>query len=571
MPAPLRVSAARLTALLAVGCSDGMPPPDADGAVDASHDVDASRDLALPADRPDLAHDLGGEDGGPQAPSCALDPLVRFVDVAAEAGLGGVLAGGGPPGECFDDLIAGAATVADFDRDGDHDLFFPLPRGPDRLYRNEGNGTFVDVAEALGVAYEGPSAAAVFLDIDGDGDLDLFVSSGARETNRLYVHGPDGFTEEAVARGASVPLSSPFLCSYQVGVAAGDADGDGDLDLLLASWEDESGPASDRTRLLINEGGTFTDGTEATGIAFAGQAAHTPAFGDVDGDGVMDIAIASDWRRSRLYRGNGDGTFADVTEAAGVGTDENGMGSVLADLDQDGDLDWFVTSIYESRRGICDELWGDCDGNRLFLGNGDGAFVDATDAAGVRDGAWGWGAVAIDFDHDGDLDLLQENGSGLIGSFWDDAMRLFRNEGSMRFSERGCEHGLAIPGVGKSILPIDYDDDGDLDLFVARTFGEPLLLRNDGAHGRAWLRVRLDQPGPNPDGVGATVVVEGGERALRRGIHLNPGFGGPAAPEAHFGLGDHEGTVSVVVRWPDGATQRVEDVSVGQLLRVERE
>ncbi len=319
---------------------------------------------------------------------------------------------------------------------------------------------------------------------------------------------------------------------------------------------------------MINEGGVFTDGTEAAGIDPNGRAGFSPAFADVNGDGVMDIAIAADWGRSRLYLGRGDGTFDDVTETAGVGTDENGMGSVLEDLDQDGDLDWFVTSIFNDES--CDEPIGACTGNRLYLGEGDGTFTDGTDAAGVRDGGWGWGAVAVDFDHDGDLDLLHENGQGLIGAYWDDALRLFRNDGEMRFREIACAYGLAYPGADKGIVPFDLENDGDLDLFVARSFDDPLLFRNDGADDRAWLRVRLSQSGANPSGVGATVTVDADGVTQTRRIHLDPGYGSPAAPEAHFGFGAHEGTVDVRVRWPDGTEQTVAGVDARQRLLVTR-
>lgn len=546
-----------LLGLIALGCGGDDAGADAgDLAVDAAvaPDLPAPSDAGLRRDAPPI--------------ECAPDPVVQFVEIGRAAGLGGVLAT--VAGECDDALLAGGALVADVDGDGRDDLFYPQPQGPDRLFRNRGDGTFVDVAPALGLDHAGPSAAAVFFDLEGDGDRDLFVTSGARAPNRLYVRGPDGsFTEEAAARGVDLPLSSPFLCSYQVGVAAGDADGDGDLDLLVASWEPFEGPSSDRTRLLINEGGTFTDGTEAAGIDPDGRAGFSPAFADLNGDGVMDIAIAADWGRSRLYLGRGDGSFEDVTATAGVGTDENGMGSVIEDLDQDGDLDWFVTSIFDDES--CDEPVGACTGNRLYLGAGDGTFTDGTDAAGVRDGGWGWGAIAIDYDHDGDLDLIHENGQGLIGAYWDDALRLFRNDGALTFTEVACAHGVAFPGSGKGVVPIDLEGDGDLDLFVARTFEAPLLFRNDGASERPWLRVRLSQPGANPDGVGATVSVAAGGTVRRRLVHLNPGYGSPGAPEAHFGLGDHDGPVEVRVRWPDGHEQSLSAVPTRQRLLVTRE
>ncbi len=232
-------------------------------------------------------------------------------------------------------------------------------------------------------------------------------------------------------------------------------------------------------------------------------------------------------------------------------------------------MDWFVTSIFDDVS--CDQPFGECTGNRLYVGNGDGTFLDGTAAAGVVDGGWGWGAVAVDFDHDRDLDLIEVNGVGLTGPYWDDVPRVFRNRGDLTFAEAACAHGLAHPGVSKGIVPIDIEGDGDLDLFVGRSFEDPLLFRNDGASERPWLQVRLSQPGPNPDGVGARVSVEGAGAPMHRQIHLNPGYGSVGAPEAHFGLGDHEGPVDVVVRWPDGSLQRVTAVASKQRLTIVRE
>lgn len=568
--------------LLVIACGDDGGDPDlgVDGGADMGAEVDgAVRDGGLdlgPRDfgpPPDLGLDLGYE-----PPSCPADSgggSPFFVDVAAAAGIDGVYAEAATIGECYDDLAGGSVTIADYDGDDDLDVFYPRPTSTDRLFQNQGDGTYVDVAPALGLDYAGASSAAVFFDIEGDGDLDLYVTSGDRETNRLYVASPSGFTEEAASRGLDLPLSSPFLCSFQVGIAVADAEGDGDLDVLIAAWEERTGPEVDRTRLLINDGtGHFTDRTTEAGIREAGHGAFTPAFADVDGDGLLDIAITADWGRSALYRNRGDGTYEDITESAGVGTDENGMGSAIADLDGDGDLDWFVTSIFHETR--CETpLWG-CTGNRLYVGNGDGTFVDRTTESGVRDGHWGWGIAAVDFDHDGDLDLIHENGMTDGDLEFEQALpRLFRNDGDLTFTEVGCDHGFDRATAGRAVVPFDHDDDGDLDLLIVRSFEAPALMRNDGGNDGSWLRLRLSQPGKNPRAVGAIVTLsfpgEPERESVRRDIHLNPGFGSPGPPEAHFGLGEHEGPVDLSIRWPDGTTQSATGVSVRQRLTITRE
>jgi hypothetical protein len=157
----------------------------------------------------------------------------------------------------------------------------------------------------------------------------------------------------------------------------------------------------------------------------------------LNNDGHLDLAIAGDFHTSRLFWNNGDGTFTDGTLSAGVGTEENGMGSTIADFNNDGHMDWFVTSIhntYDDNPGN----WG-TTGNRLFRNNGDQTFTDVTTAAGVRDGDWGWASSAFDYDNDGHLDIVMTNGFPVTGQevdFANDPMRLFRNNGDGTFSSR---------------------------------------------------------------------------------------------------------------------------------------
>jgi len=260
--------------------------------------------------------------------------------------------------------------------------------------------------------------------------------------------------------------------------------------------------------------------------------------------------------------------FTNDTLAANVGTDENGMGSDVADIDGDGDLDWFVTAIWDT--DACDNTWG-CTGNRLYLNDGNGVFTDGTDAAGVRDGAWGWGAAMVDWDNDGDVDILHTNGFP-DPAFTGDETRVFDNDGYGVFTDVACEVGAGIPGQGRALIPFDYDNDGDLDLLNVLADAPPVLLRNDGAEANSWLRVRVSEPG-NPFGMGAQVWVTptAGGPSMRRDVHANTGFVGMRPLEAHFGLGGHEADLDEVrVVWPDGAETLVNAVSPRQILDITR-
>ena len=164
-----------------------------------------------------------------------------------------------------------------------------------------------------------------------------------------------------------------------------------------------------RSALYLNDGtGHFTDATESYDLPLDEIVAFTGVFHDLDGDGWVDLTITGDTCTSRVYRSVEGERFEDITAELGVGTDENGMGSVVTDVNGDGVADWFITSISYPNDGAC--VVQGCSGNRLFLGDGDGRFVDATDELGVRDGAWGWGAAIEDFDNDGVPEITMANG-----------------------------------------------------------------------------------------------------------------------------------------------------------------
>ena len=472
--------------------------------------------------------------------------------------------------------MSGGAAAGDYDRDGWVDLAVTRLDASVILFRNSGDGSFEDVTTSAGLQDNVGTNGVAWSDIDNDGDLDLYLSVIGGTRFYLYINdGAGGFTEEGEIRGAD--LQSAFD-HYGYSVTFGDYDLDGWLDIHTTEWgvpwaDSEN---SVHSALLRNEGsgapGHFQNVTVEAGVEIGKgitQFAFTSSLTDLDADGWPDLAMAADYGTSQLFWNNGDGTFSNGTVAAGVGTDKNGMGSAIGDYDGDGVLDWFVTSILETKPG------SERDGNRLYRNLGDRRFADVTDEAGVRDGAWGWGASFFDYDNDGDLDLVMTNGMSFpLGSELEliTPMRFWRNDGGV-FSEVGAETGLTDEGLGKGLLTFDYDRDGDLDLFVINNAGHPVLYRNDGGNENSWLRVKTVGELSNRDGIGAVVTVEalaGGAKQVRE---ITPGnhFLSQSELTAHFGLGRQSDPVSrVVVQWPSGIDQIFEDVPVNsELVAVE--
>ncbi len=510
-----------------------------------------------------------------------------FVDRTQEAGLGYLQhrypdSGPGAVAD-FQTYFSGGAAAGDYDNDGHVDLYVTRMDATDILFRNLGDGTFADAtAAAFGTPRNLKSNGCAWGDIDNDGDLDLYVTTLFSTGYLLYINdGDGGFREESYQRGAKVfSIDSHFGQS----VAFGDYDLDGFLDFHVTEWRyaaQNPGGRPHNNRLLRNLGaaqpGHFTDVTVAAGVATddltpflpeADSQGYAPRFSDIDHDGWPDLLLTSDHGTSRLFWNDGDGTFTDGTEAAGVGTDQFGMGSAVGDFDMDGDLDWFVSSIYEAFSPIARS------GNRLYRNDGGRAFSDATDAAGVRDGGWGWGASFADFDHDGDLDLIQTNGADFpfypenSAGFEDDPTRLWRNDGSGGFDEVAAAAGVVDTAAGKGLLTFDYDGDGDLDVFIVNNGGAPVLYENTGADGSDWLIIRPVGTRSNRQGLGArvSVVPESGDAPLVREVSGGSNFLGQDEVMAHFGLGEIAGDTVATVRieWPGGAVQTLCEVPINQ-------
>lgn len=522
------------------------------------------------------------------------DTFGGFLEVTTEAGVGYVHHSPRAAPNCLFDLLGnvgafceperqtGGAAAGDADGDGWIDLFVTRLDAPDLLFRNLGNRSFEEISEAAGLsAFDLQSNGALWIDVDLDGDLDLYVTTiGTGPPNdRFYLFVNDGqghFSESALARGLALPRGDDGAGQS---IAAGDYDRDGWPDLYVTEWMLlGSGDPPGRNRLLRNQGasapGHFEDVTEASGTSIhvpltGGSWGFAPSFTDLDGDGWPDLLVAADFGRSRLFWNRGDGSFEDGTQGAGVGTEENGMGSTLGDYDGDGDLDWFVTSIFDADGSEAN--WGE-SGNRLYRNEGARSFSDATDEAFVRDGDWGWGTAFFDADNDGDLDLTMTNGvdygseGGAEAQFRDDPMRFWSNDGAGAMSEQGASVGLDATGSGKGLLVFDYDRDGDLDVFVANNATGGQLFQNQGSSGNDWLRVDVLAAAPASPALGARVelVSQPGAEAQVRHIGSVSHFLGQSEATAHFGLGEGPGPPvhEVRVTWPaTGDVEVLHDVA----------
>jgi tetratricopeptide (TPR) repeat protein len=568
----------------------------------------------------------------PLAALCAAEassPTPRFDEVAREAGIRH--RHGKPVLDAkLDNVmpwvssVGAAAAAADYDRDGRVDLFVTnsAKGAPNFLYRNLGDGTFAEVARQAGVAdwndEGGVAMAAVWGDVDNDGWPDLFIVRWGRDL--LLANRGDGTFEEVTARRFR-RADGPPGTDWKNGNAAVffDYDLDGRLDLYVGNYfadfdlwhlattrimhDDFEKARNAGTNQLFHQeaDGSFRELAAAAGVDDVGWTLAVAA-GDLDNDGWPDLYSANDFGPDQLFVNRRDGSFANLSaRALGIDT-RKGMNVDFGDVNGDGWLDVYVTNITTE-----DYLQ---EGNMLWLNDGAGAdgeltFTDVAAETGTYDGGWGWGAKFFDADNDGDLDLFAANGFISAGpeNYWYDlasftiqdrdpaeaanwppigdrtfsgyeAKRFWLNEDGATFTERAAEAGLASDRDGRGVVVFDYEDDGDLDLFLANQGQEPQLFRNRGTPGHHWLSVLLSADpatGTNRDAVGARVWVETPAGRQLRERDGGNGYAGQSDPRLFFGLGEHATVERLTVRWPDGGVQEMTAVAADRLLEIRQD
>lgn len=503
-------------------------------------------------------------------------------------------------------MFTGGIAVGDVNGDCLPDIYLPTgDLGPDQLFLNQPGGHFVDVSAAWGLTETEFSNGAALVDLDGDGDLDLVVTNIVHPSlpsiagRRL---GPQASETPTVYRNIS---NTRFELWPDAGFAAigtswslafADYDLDGDLDGVSTHWRGAGigGPPPNHLwrQDQSKDGPIFVAADEDAALAsFTGKSdfTFTSIFSDIDMDGYPDLLVAADFENSEVFANTGSGSFHRVTQRSAI-SDENGMGAVVADYDNDGDLDWFVTSVWDPN-GVAEGNWG-VSGNKLYR-NDAGTFSEVASAAGVAEGYWGWGACFADFDNDSwpdifhttGFDLLPEMAPALGGpqvyhkldhlmaEFKKTPSRLFMSQGDGAFHERAVEMGVIDRQSGRAVVCFDYDRDGDIDILVSNHQGRPLLYRNTfrGHPQSNFISIRLSAPGANTRAVGAKVfVTSNGVRQLKE-MQAGGRFLASAPYEMHFGVGDATVIERIEVHWPgrDRTYSTFEDVAVNRFVMIE--
>ena len=537
-------------------------------------------------------------------PTVSALPVLRFTDITREAGIDFVHEDGAYGERLLPETMGGGVAFLDYDNDDDQDLLFvnsatwpwrPAPATPSspRLYRNRGDGSFEDVTEttALDVVLYGMGVAVG--DYDGDGFVDIFVTAVGE--NRLFRNlGGQRFADVTVEAGVG---GSPT--AWSTSAAFADIDGDGDLDLFVCNyvaWSPEIdrevdyrltgigrayGPPTDfpgsDSYLYRNDDGKFVDVSATAGIAVANPATGHPVGkalavlpADVDGDHRVDFVVANDTVRYFLFLNQGEGKFREAGVDMGLAFDSGGaatgaMGVDAARFDDDGKLAVVIgnfanemSSFYVSRPG-----------ERLFS---DDAIVSGVGAPSRR--ALTFGVFFFDADLDGRLDVLASNGhvepeiqrvqasqtySQPTHLFWDCGVACPR-----RYALLDRTGDLAEPIVGRGAAYADIDQDGDLDVVLTQVGGPAVLFRNDQALGHNWIRLRLASQSPNPHSLGAVVTAE--VDGLRQVRVVNPARSYLSQVElpVTIGLGTSTHVDDLTVRWPSGARETWVDIPAGR-------
>ncbi len=469
--------------------------------------------------------------------------------------------------------ITSGITIGDVNGDGWDDIFVVtgetlneegINTNPNKLFIAQKDGTYVDMASSFGLdSQDIQSSGPLIVDLNGDGLRDLiFGSVGNDPKMTIYINNNNqSFTKQAENNLTNIR-------SY--GISAADTDKDGDMDIFISRWMHDAGNA-----YWVNDGNAqFSDITQTSTDADTFINAFTSLFADVNNNNWVDMLVTSDFGSSHYLLNDQTGSM--VQQDRAVMTDENGMGASVGDYDNDGDLDWFASSIF---------LEGDPDftGNRLYNNDGTGNFQDVSiPSSDLRRGYWGWGSCFADFNNDMYLDIFHVNGfdtsingrsfipAGFEDPFVDDPSRLYINDQNGSFTEQSELLGIIDREQGRAVLCHDYDRDGDVDILIANNQGTSRLYKNNLDNNNNYLTIKLRQDNKNIDGVGAKIHVTANGTTQLRQVLAGGSFASSVGTEQYFGMGENTTIETITVTWPDDTTKTLTNVSANQYLIINK-
>ncbi len=454
-------------------------------------------------------------------------------------------------------------AVADYDMDGDLDLYFvgqkaydPFnPRSWNRLFRNNGDKTFTDVALEAGVRGEnipptphrvfGTKFSSSWADYDGDGDPDLFLTNIGPEV--LFRNNGDGTFDDVTEQSGLQALGEYIENSASLWW---DFDLDGDLDVFISSW-------SGKNRHYRNLGdGTFENLSVVSGLDVDVRTWMSMTL-DMDENGLPDLYLVNDFGPNLLFLQQTDGSWVESSSTYEIGNNKESMGAAFGDANNDGLFDIFITNNAIHTHHL----------NSFYQASSAPPYFERGVELGLGETDWGWGTEFFDVDHDGDLELFAVNGSALEN---DTINRLFNNllveNGVLEFEDVSESSGTDGLAESHGLVVFDYDDDGDLDMLVSN-WREPLYLYENVTVTGNWLKVNLSGTTSNRNGVGAKLRLTTEDGVYHR---LNDGvdFLGQSIQPVHFGLGSSSKANELLITWPNGNQEVFFDVAANQLFEI---
>ena len=535
-------------------------------------------------------------------------PRITFADVTEAAGIHFLHFEATRSTQLPEDMGSGAAW-GDYDADGYADLYVvdvaaPLDAsaeqlaqapGGNRLYHNNRDGTFSDVTEKAGVGFRGTGMAAAWADYDNDGHLDLLVTSFDRIL--LYRNAGDGTFADVTARAGLEKFRG-----FWAGAAWGDYDRDGHVDLYICGYvqykfrpEDVNKSSQQYSSLVPftlnpssyppvsnllfhnNGDGSFKEVARSAGVDNPTGRSLAAAWHDLDGDGWPDLYVANDVSESAFFLNLRNGRFKEASHEAWVSDYRGAMGLAIGDWNRDGDDDIFITHWIAQQAALFDNLRFTRGGARK---PGRLRFGDIADVVGIGQltlNVIGWGTSFFDYDNDGQLDLFMVNGSTFQEA--QDPTRLVPMKNFL-FWQKSPEEGffdvaavsgeaLQKPRVGRGAAFADYDNDGDVDVFIVNQEGRPTLLRNEGGNHKNWLKVRVQCARSNRSGFGVRVEIQAGGETQSQELGGQASYLSQNSLEAHFGLNQQREAERLTVTFPSGVVRTLEHVPANQTITVE--